>query len=84
LGTPFIRFNDFVGKISYLNEIENKYGLGFGIKTNCPEGVLEKTRLILSYPNAKSIWQEKKKIIFDDKVDVAKWYSDFIVSEINK
>jgi uncharacterized protein len=84
LGTPFIRFNDFVGKISYLNEIENKYGLGFGIKTNNPESVLEKTRLILSYPNAKSIWQEKKKIIFEDKVDVAKWYTDFIVNELNR
>ena len=32
LGIPFIRFNDFVGRISYLEELENKYKLGFGIK----------------------------------------------------
>ena len=34
LGVPFIRFNDFVGKISYLDELENNYKLGFGINTN--------------------------------------------------
>ena len=34
LGVPFIRFNDFVGRISYLDELEKKYLLGFGIKTN--------------------------------------------------
>jgi anthranilate/para-aminobenzoate synthase component II len=34
LGIPFIRFNDFVGRISYLDELENKYELGYGIKTN--------------------------------------------------
>lgn len=82
LGTPFIRFNDFVGKIGYLNEIENKYLLGFGIKTNNPEMVLEKTRFILSLPNAKIIWQEKKAVIFKDKIDVAHWYTDLIVNQL--
>lgn len=32
LGTPFFRCNDFVGKIGYLNELEHKYKLGFGIR----------------------------------------------------
>lgn len=31
LGTPFVRFNDFVGRIGYLRELEDKYQLGFGI-----------------------------------------------------
>ncbi len=30
LGTPALRFNDFVGKIGYLEELEHKYGLTFG------------------------------------------------------
>jgi uncharacterized protein len=81
LGTPFIRYNDFVGKIGYLNEIENKYGLGFGITTNKPKMVLEKTRSILSIPNSKIIWQEKKEKIFKDKIDVAQWYTDLIVNQ---
>ncbi len=27
LGTPSIRFNDFVGKLGYLEDLEHKYGL---------------------------------------------------------
>ena len=31
LGVPFIRFNDFVGRIGYLRELEDVYELGYGI-----------------------------------------------------
>ena len=31
LGTPFVRFNDFVGRIGYLQELEDIYQLGYGI-----------------------------------------------------
>ncbi|MBR5854698.1 MAG: hypothetical protein IKY87_03330 [Paludibacteraceae bacterium] len=31
LGTPFVRFNDFVGRIGYLRELEDTYQLGYGI-----------------------------------------------------
>ena len=34
LGTPFIRFNDFVGRIGYLRELEDVYQLGYGIKAS--------------------------------------------------
>ena len=31
LGTPFVRFNDFVGRIRYMAEMEDIYQLGYGI-----------------------------------------------------
>lgn len=31
LGVPFVRFNDFVGRIGYLRELEDIYELGYGI-----------------------------------------------------
>ena len=31
LGVPFVRFNDFVGRIGYLRELEDVYRLGFGV-----------------------------------------------------
>ena len=31
LGVPFVRFNDFVGRIGYLRELEDTYHLGFGV-----------------------------------------------------
>ena len=38
LGVPFVRFNDFVGRIGYLKELEDVYELGYGIHaTPLPE-----------------------------------------------
>ncbi len=31
LGTPFVRFNDFVGRIGYLQELEDVYQFGYGV-----------------------------------------------------
>ena len=31
LGVPFVRYNDFVGRIGYLRELEDVYELGYGI-----------------------------------------------------
>ena len=31
LGVSFVRFNDFVGRIGYLRELEDVYELGYGI-----------------------------------------------------
>ena len=40
LGTPSIRYNDFVGKLGYLEELEHKYGLTYGIRTTEPRGII--------------------------------------------
>ncbi|MBK7853743.1 MAG: hypothetical protein IPJ79_01455 [Bacteroidetes bacterium] len=42
LGTPSIRYNDFVGEISYLEELEHLYQLTFGFKTNNRQGMIDK------------------------------------------
>lgn len=84
LGTPFIRFNDFVGKISVLNEIENSYGLGYGIQTNKPEMVLEKTREILSIPDYKKLWQARRDKLFDEKIDVTGFFTQVVIEQLNK
>jgi predicted glycosyltransferase len=34
LGVPFVRFNDFVGRIGYLRELEDVYHLGYGIRAS--------------------------------------------------
>ncbi len=41
LGVPFVRFNDFVGRIGYLRELEDDYQLGIGIKASSNELVSE-------------------------------------------
>ena len=75
LGTPYIRFNDFVGKISYLEELENKYQLGFGIKTKDKAQLFSKLEELLSQPDLKKEWQEKRKKMLSEKIDM----TDFMV-----
>ncbi len=78
LGTPFIRFNDFVGRIGYLNDIENKYGLGFGIKPNNPENLIAKTKELISSPSLKTDFQAKRKRLLQDKIDTSLFLHWFI------
>lgn len=74
LGTPFIRFNDFVGKITYLNDIENKYKLGYGIKTDNEKALFDKVTEILEIKNVKEKWKLKSELLFSDKMNVTAFW----------
>ena len=80
LGTPCIRFNDFVGKkkISVLEELEHKYGLTNGISSHEPEVLYAKIREILEMKNAKAIYRERKEKMLAEKIDVTKFWTWFI------
>ena len=78
LGIPFIRFNDFVGKIGYLNELEDTYKLGFGIKSKEEALLFETINQFLEQKNTKEEWHSKKKVMLSDKIDVAKFITEFI------
>lgn len=78
LGVPFIRFNDFVGKISYLDELENKYQLGFGIKTDEKEKLFIKLKEILKLKNRNKTFSERRHKMLDEKIDYAKFLIWFI------
>jgi len=71
LGTPFIRFNDFVGRIGYLEELEEKYELGFGIKPDDEEKLFSTIRTLLDTPNLHGEWQKRRQRMLEDKIDVA-------------
>jgi len=73
LGTPSLRFNDFVGQLSYLEELEHKYQLTFGIKTSDEAKLYHKIDELLKTPNIKKIWQERKQKLLEDKIDVSEF-----------
>lgn len=75
LGTPYVRFNDFVGRISYLEELEKKYELGYGIKTKDKELLFSKVNELLSIPNLKEEWKIKRIKMLSEKIDM----TDFMV-----
>jgi len=78
LGVPFIRFNGFVGRIGYLNELENKYELGYGIKPENPELMLAKINELLHLKNRNQKFQTKRWQMLNDKIDYAKFLTWFI------
>jgi len=83
LGVPFVRFNDFVGRIGYLRELEDTYHLGFGIKASSPGSVdqlCSRVEELVSMPSAErtSLFQERRQSMLSDKIDCAKFLTWFI------
>lgn len=70
LGTPALRFNDFVERLGYLEELEHKYELTYGIKTSEPEKLYQKIEELLKTPNLKEEWQNRRNKMLSEKIDV--------------
>lgn len=78
LGTPFIRFNDFVGRIGYLNELENVYKLGFGIKTTEVNRLYQIVRKLVETPELRKIYQQRRQKMLSEKIDLTAFMVWFI------
>lgn len=83
LGTPAIRFNDFVGELSYLEELETKFGLTYGIRTNHPEQLLKKVAELLTLPDLKDQWHKKRCKMLDECIDLSKFMLQLVAGQIN-
>jgi len=78
LGVPFVRYNDFVGRIGYLNELENEFQLGYGIKTKDVEDLYSTISELVALPDRLQIFQERRKKMLSKKIDFAKVLTWFI------
>jgi uncharacterized protein len=78
LGVPSIRFSDFAGRISVLEELEHIYGLTFGIPTNAPDRLFEKINNLLSVNDLKKEFDNRRQKMLDDKIDVTAFIVWFI------
>ena len=78
LGTPNIRFNDFAAEIGVLNELEEKYKLTVGIKTNNPELLLETVNKMLSESDLFKKTKDLAKAMLKDKINVPTFFVWFI------
>lgn len=80
LGTPFVRFNDFVGRIGYLNELENKFNLGFGIRTNETDRLYAVVQELIESNNLKSVFSQRKRKMLEEMIDVNEFLYSFITN----
>ncbi|MEO8760312.1 MAG: DUF354 domain-containing protein [Bacteroidia bacterium] len=82
LGTPAIRFNDFVGELSYLEELEHTFHLTYGIKTNHPEQLLQKVKELLQTSDLKKEWQNRRSTMLAERIDFAEFMTALIHSSL--
>lgn len=68
LGTPAFRISDFVGRLSYLEMLE-EYGLAFGFKPGDSDGLLAKLREVTFDENAKTRFQEQRDRLLEEMDD---------------
>ena len=84
LGTPAIRFNDFVGKLSYLEELEHQYQLTFGITTDNENTLLAKVDELLNTDNLKQVFKERQQKMLRSTIDVAAFWKDYFMNFSSK
>jgi predicted glycosyltransferase len=78
LGTPAIRFNDFVGELSYLEELEHVFKLTFGIKTNEPQLLFQKIKELLEIPHLKKEWEDRRINMLNKNINLAQYLISII------
>ncbi|KAA3616667.1 MAG: DUF354 domain-containing protein [Calditrichaeota bacterium] len=70
LGTPSLRYNDFVGKLGYLDELEHDYGLTFGIQTQYPNQLFKKIEDLVNSENLQQEYKARRNRMLSEKIDV--------------
>jgi len=86
LGTPGIRFNNFVKKISVLEELESKYKLAVGIHSSQPEKLFERIETLLKVKGVDFLSARRTKLL-SDKIDVSAfmiWFLDNYPGSVEK
>jgi predicted glycosyltransferase len=74
LGTPSVRFNDFVGKLGYLEELEHQHSLTVGIPTGNPEKLYNTVEELLKLKDLKQKWAQKREKMLSSSIDVTAFW----------
>jgi predicted glycosyltransferase len=75
LGIPAFRINDFVGRIAYLRELEQR-GLAFGFRPFEAKGALEMLDWVLSQPDRAAVFAARRQKLLAETIDPVPWFVD--------
>jgi predicted glycosyltransferase len=78
LGTPSIRYSDFVGKINVLEELEHQYHLTIGIMPPDIEGLLATAMQMVKQENLVTEWQSRRAKMLSEVIDVSEYFYQVI------
>ena len=75
LGVPAFRVNDFVGRISYLKELEG-YGLAFGFRPGEEERALAAVQDLVRRADRRELFAERRRRMLAERIDPLPWLLD--------
>ena len=78
LGVPSVRFNDFVRRLGYLDELEDRYGLTRGIPTSRPEALFEAVREMVEAPDGQEAQRQRRQVMLREQCDPVPVYGTII------
>ena len=67
-----------MGRIGYLNELENKYNLGFGIKPDEEERLYQTVQTLLTMEDRKSVFQQRRNAMLSECINFADFLTNYI------
>ncbi len=70
LGVPSIRFNSLDGKVSILEELENRFNLTVKIHNSRPDLLMEKINELLGTENLAEVFQKRREQMLKEKINV--------------
>lgn len=78
LGTPAFRINTWAGATPYLEELEHRYQLARSWHPRAAPRAVEHIASVLDDPQAPATWQRRRARMLEEKVDLTRWYVDFV------
>lgn len=81
LGTPAFRLSDFVGRISYLDELEH-FGLSFGYRPDDAKRMLEDLGRMIRDPDRKRVMAERRAEFLRTHPDPVPWFIDGLLAAL--
>ena len=82
LGTPAVYISSLAGTMGNFIDLEEKYGLSYSFKSS--DNAFKKIEKLLKNKSLKKEWQEKRKTLLHDKIDMTKWMVKMIENTNDK
>jgi len=81
LGTPAFRLSDFVGKLSYIEELQG-CGLAFGFKPGQEAALLDTLQNMLAMSDRKAVFAARRKLFLATRIDPVPWFAGLIRQQL--
>lgn len=78
LGTASVRINDFVGRLNYLRELEEDFGLGTGLRPHDSGRLLDTVRGLVEQSSASESMAERRRRMLSARINPVPLYRRLI------